>query len=160
MKPQKKDKEIVLINVEGPRLKAKKAGPDEYVLYDYEDGIVDILNHAGFVDFVFNKVPVTYTDGKDIIYSNIDPKTKANRGELARFMFGEGVNTHFIEFDKIDGQWLSPVPSERENQIEALNKIFPSYSEGLTRWEYLNSLIKIALEHKELMEKLGKDGKE
>lgn len=147
MKAEKKHKEIVLINVEGPRLKAKKSGPDEYVLYDHEDSIVDILSHAGFVDFIFNKKEIIFTDGKKIIYSQIDPKTKANRGELSRFMFGDGVSKYFLEFDKLDGQWLSPVPSEREWQEKSLKKIFPCYPNGAPRWQYLNTLIHSALEN-------------
>jgi len=87
----KKDKEIVLVNIEGPILKAKRGEEDEYVLYDSEDSIVDILNHKRFVDFIFNDLSITYTDGKNIKYKDFAPKDRANRGELSRFMFGPGI---------------------------------------------------------------------
>ena len=148
----KKDKEIVLVNIEGPILKAKKSEEDEYVLYDSEDSIVDILNHKRFVDFIFNDLSITYTDGKNIKYKDFAPKDRANRGELSRFMFGSGVSKGFLEFSKIDGQWLSPVPEEREWQEDALKEIFPSYPVGAPRWQYMNGLIQIALRYKEQIE--------
>ena len=140
----KKDKEIVLVNIEGPILKAKKS--------DSEDSIVDILNHKRFVDFIFNDLSITYTDGKNIKYKDFAPKDRANRGELSRFMFGPGVSKGFLEFSKIDGQWLSPVPEEREWQEDALKEIFPSYPVGAPRWQYMNGLIQIALRYKEQIE--------
>lgn len=148
----KKDKEIVLVNIEGPILKAKRSEDDEYVLYDSEDSIVDILNHKRFVDFIFNDLSITYTDGKNIKYKDFAPKDRANRGELSRFMFGPGVSKGFLEFSKIDGQWLSPVPEEREWQEDALKEIFPSYPVGAPRWQYMNGLIQIALRYKEQIE--------
>ena len=148
----KKDKEIVLVNIEGPILKAKRSKEDEYVLYDSEDSIVDILNHKRFVDFIFNDLSITYTDGKNIKYKDFAPKDRANRGELSRFMFGAGVSKGFLEFSKIDGQWLSPVPEEREWQEDALKEIFPSYPEGAPRWQYMNGLIQISLRYKEQIE--------
>jgi hypothetical protein len=54
---------------------------------------------------------------------------------------------NFIKFDKIDGQWLSPIPSEREWQEEQLVKIFGHYPNASPKWQYLNGLIHIALEH-------------
>ena len=53
----------------------------------------------------------------------------------------------FIEFDKLDGQWLSPVPSEREWQEQKLVEIFGHYPNASPKWQYLNGLIHIALEH-------------
>jgi hypothetical protein len=58
-------------------------------------------------------------------------------------MGGEGS---FIKFDKLDGQWLSPIPSEREWQKQKLLEIFGHENAG-PRWQYLNGLIHIALEH-------------
>jgi len=147
-----KNKDLILINVEGPLLKVKKADNDDYVLYDSEDSIVDILNHKKFVDFIFNNSPVVYTNGKEIRYKDFAPASRANRGELARFMFGKSVSTGFLEFSKIDGQWLSPVPEEREWQEDVLKEVFPSYPNGAPRWQYLNGLLQIALRYKEHVE--------
>ena len=59
-------------------------------------------------------------------------------------MEGEGS---FIKFDKLDGQWLSPIPSEREWQEQKLVEIFGHYPTASPKWQYLNGLIQIALEH-------------
>jgi hypothetical protein len=149
---RKKEDEIVLINIEGPILKLKRGDDDNYVLYDKEDGIVELLSYKGVVDFIFNKAPITYKDGKQILYTDFSPKDRAHRGELARFLFGKGVSTGFLEINKENGQWLSPVPEEREWQEEVLKEIFPSYPEAAPRWQYMNGLLQIALRYKEQME--------
>jgi len=60
--------------------------------------------------------------------------------------------TFFIEFDNIDGQWLSPIPSEREWQQKKLQEIFEHYPLAGPKWQYLNALIHIALSKKETPE--------
>ena len=60
----------------------------------------------------------------------------------------------FIEFDKEDGHWLSPVPSERQWQEEKLVEIFGHYPTASPKWQYMNGLIHIALEH---MKEIKKD---
>jgi|688.fasta_scaffold00022_20 hypothetical protein len=153
MQLKKKElQEIVLINIEGPILKLKRAEDDNYVLYDKEDSIVDILSYKKVIDFIFNKMPLTYTDGKQILYTDFNPKDRANRGELARFLFGKGVATGFLEFSKENGQWLSPVPEEREWQEDVLKELFPSYPNAAPKWQYLNGLLQIALRYKEGIE--------
>ena len=52
MRSKKDTKEIELLNSEGPILTAKKTDSDEYVLYDREDTIVDILSTSKFTDFI------------------------------------------------------------------------------------------------------------
>lgn len=49
----------------------------------------------------------------------------------------------FIKKDDVDGEWLSPLESERRWQEEELKKIFPCYPNGGPKWQYLNGLIKI-----------------
>lgn len=53
----------------------------------------------------------------------------------------------FIEPDKIDGEWLSPIREERKWQEEKLAQIFKHYPTASPRWQYLNGLINIALKH-------------
>ena len=60
----------------------------------------------------------------------------------------------FIKRDNIDGEWLSPVPSERKWQEEKLVEIFGHYPNACPKWQYMNGLILIALE------KLEKDKNE
>lgn len=63
----------------------------------------------------------------------------------------------FIKSDNVDGQWLSPVASERKWQEEKLVEIFGHYPNASPRWQYLNGLIQIASEYmkqEEQMEKL------
>ncbi len=52
-----------------------------------------------------------------------------------------------IESDNIDGQWLSPIPSEREWQEKKLIEIFGHYPNASPRWQYMNGLIQIALKY-------------
>jgi hypothetical protein len=59
----------------------------------------------------------------------------------------------FIKIDKIDGEWLSPVESERKWQEKKLEEIFDHYPNASPKWQYMNGLIQIALEHKQLKEK-------
>ena len=54
----------------------------------------------------------------------------------------------FIKSDMVDGQWLSPVPSERKWQEEQLTEIFGHYPTASPRWQYMNGLIKMVLELK------------
>ena len=56
----------------------------------------------------------------------------------------------FIKVDNLDGEWLSPIPSEREWQEEQLKKILVHYPTAAPRWQYLNALIHIALDYIEL----------
>ena len=58
--------------------------------------------------------------------------------------------TTFIKRDNVDGEWLSPIPSERKWQEEKLVEIFGHYPTASPKWQYLNGLIQIALEHIEL----------
>lgn len=155
----KKNNTIVLLNSEGPVLTAKKNDEGKFLLYDTDEVLIEELNQKEFIDFVYNKRSITYTDGEKIVYTNKPLTMRANRGELTRFVYGEGVKTHFVEFDKTDGQWLSPVPSEREWQEEALQFIFGHYPNASPRWQYLNGLIHIALQNvpggPEFLKKIG-----
>ena len=143
----RKKYEIVLLNSEGPVLLARKNDEGEFLLYDTDNVLIEKLNQKEFIDFVYNDRPIKYTDGKDIVYTNTPLGMRANRGELTRFVYGDGVKTHFVEFDKKDGQWLSPVPSEREWQIKALETIFPNFPNNSPRWQYFNGLLHMALKN-------------
>jgi hypothetical protein len=145
----KKSDEIVLLNSEGPILKAKKTDADEYVLYDKEDTIVDILSTSQFTDFVYNNVPLTGTDGKQIYYYSYPPDMKPEKEDLEIFI--KGAQT-FVAFNEEDGSWISPIKSEKEWQESVLKELFPSYPHGAPRWQYLNGLLHIALEYKEGLE--------
>lgn len=58
------------------------------------------------------------------------------------------MESTFIKSDNIDGQWLSPIPSERKWQEEKLSEIFENFPNSCPRWQYLNAFIHIALEQK------------
>jgi len=83
-----KEKEIVLLNSEGPVLKAKKAD-DGVVLYNTHDEIVEILTNEEFNDFIFNDFPITYTDGKEMIWSRISDSMKVDETSLKRWFNGK-----------------------------------------------------------------------
>jgi hypothetical protein len=54
----------------------------------------------------------------------------------------------FIKSDNIEGQWLSPVQTERTWQEEQLVKIFGHYPNASPRWQYMNGLIQDSLDAK------------
>jgi hypothetical protein len=142
----KKSNEIVLLNSEGPILKAKKTDSNEYVLYDREDTIVDILSTSQFTDFIYNNVPLIGTDGKEIYYSSYSRDMRPDDDDLEIFI--KGIQT-FVPFNAEDGSWISPIRTEKEWQESVLKELFPSYPHGAPRWQYLNGLLRIALEYKE-----------
>jgi hypothetical protein len=153
----KKSNEIELLNSEGAILKAKKTDPDEYVLYDKEDTIVDILSTSQFTDFIYHNVPLTGTDGKQIYYDSYPQSMKPNNEYLENFIKGIKKESPFVAFNEEDGSWISPVKSEKEWQESVLKELFPSYPHGAPRWQYLNGLLHIALEYKEELETDGSE---
>ena len=157
MKLTKYTKKIELLNSEGPILKAKKTDADEYVLYDKEDTIVDILSTAQFTDFIYHNVPLTGTDGKQICYGSYSQSMKPNKEYLENFIKGIQKGSPFVAFNEEDESWISPVKSEREWQESVLKELFPSYPHGAPRWQYLNGLLHIALEYKEGLETDGSE---
>jgi hypothetical protein len=56
----------------------------------------------------------------------------------------------FIKTDNVDGQWLSPVPTERAWQEEKLVEIFEHYPNASPRWQYMNGLIQNSLDAKQM----------
>ena len=56
----------------------------------------------------------------------------------------------FIKPNNIDGQWLSPVPTERAWQEEKLVEIFEHYPTASPRWQYMNGLIQNSLDAKQM----------
>ena len=153
----KKINEIELLNSEGPILTAKKTDSDEYVLYDNEDTIVDILSTSQFTDFIYHNVPLMGTDGKPIYYGSYSQSMKPEKEDLEIFIKGLQKESPFVAFNKEDGSWISPVKSEREWQESILKELFPSYPHGAPRWQYLNGLLHIALEYKEGLETDGSE---
>ena len=56
----------------------------------------------------------------------------------------------FIKIDNVDGQWLSPVPTERAWQEEKLVEIFGHYPNASPKWQYMNGLIQNSLDAKQM----------
>jgi hypothetical protein len=56
----------------------------------------------------------------------------------------------FIKPDYTDGEWLSPVPTERAWQEEKLVEIFGHYPTASPRWQYMNGLIQNSLDAKQM----------
>jgi hypothetical protein len=56
----------------------------------------------------------------------------------------------FIKPNNVDGQWLSPVPTERAWQEEKLVEIFEHYPTASPRWQYMNGLIQNSLDAKQM----------
>jgi hypothetical protein len=49
-----------------------------------------------------------------------------------------------------DGEWLSPVPTERAWQEEKLVEIFGHYPTASPKWQYMNGLIQNSLDAKQM----------
>jgi hypothetical protein len=64
---------------------------------------------------------------------------------------------HFLKADTVDGQWLSPVKSERAWQEEKLVEIFHHYPMACPRWQYMNGLIDMALRYIKLTQEKDED---
>jgi hypothetical protein len=60
------------------------------------------------------------------------------------------MNKTFIKPDNIDGEWLSPIQSERIKQEEKLAQIFEHYPTAAPRWQYMNALIQNGLDQTKL----------
>ena len=56
----------------------------------------------------------------------------------------------FTKPDDTDGEWLSPVPSERAWQEEQLVNIFEHYPNASPKWQYMNGLIQNSLDAKKM----------
>lgn len=56
----------------------------------------------------------------------------------------------FTKLDTIDGQWLSPIPSEKQWQEEQLVNIFEHYPNTSPKWQYMNGLIQNSLDAKKM----------
>lgn len=52
----------------------------------------------------------------------------------------------FVKKDDVDGEWLSPVATERAWQEEQLVNIFGHYPNASPRWQYMNGLIQNSLQ--------------
>lgn len=59
----------------------------------------------------------------------------------------------FIKSDKIEGQWLSPVATERAWQEKQLVNIFGHYPNASPRWQYMNGLIQNSLNAEQMYTK-------
>jgi hypothetical protein len=56
----------------------------------------------------------------------------------------------FIKPNDKDGEWLSPVPTERAWQEEKLVEIFGHYPTTSPKWQYMNGLIQNSLDAKQM----------
>lgn len=89
MKRSRRDKVITLLNSEGPVLTALKADIDEFVIYDKEDSIVDILDTDKMFAFTRGEL-ILNGPLQDYHYSSYPGSMKPNLKELDEFI---GVDT-------------------------------------------------------------------
>lgn len=72
---------------------------------------------------------------------------KIQRGfELGAEWQAEQEQSAFVKKDDVDGEWLSPVATERVWQEEQLVNIFGHYPNASPRWQYMNGLIQNSLQ--------------
>jgi hypothetical protein len=65
---------------------AKKAGPNEYVIYDKEEHILDILIRDQFFNFLDGEFTLTDSDGDSWNYSKQEANSRAKHKELFTFI--------------------------------------------------------------------------
>ena len=56
----------------------------------------------------------------------------------------------FVKTDNVDGEWLSPIATERAWQEEQLVNIFSHYPNASPRWQYMNGLIQNSLQQERM----------
>lgn len=89
MKRSRRDNSITLLNSEGPVLTALKADADEFVIYDKEDSIVDILDADKMFAFTRGEL-ILNGPLQDYHYTRYPGSMKPNLKELDEFI---GVDT-------------------------------------------------------------------
>lgn len=68
----------------------------------------------------------------------------------------EWVREEFEQYKKANGQWLSPIDSERKTQEEKIKEIFPHYPDESPLWQYLNGLLECTKKYMSLNGRLAK----
>ena len=58
----------------------------------------------------------------------------------------------FVPKDNIEGEWLSPIPTERETQETKLVELFGHYPNAAPRWQYMNGLLEFSLTYKKMLD--------
>ena len=82
----KKEKRIGLLNFEGDAIWAKKAGEDEFVVYDQWDSIVEILTRDEFFNFLDGNVELADSEGKKWNFRNEHVNAKPSYKSLVHFI--------------------------------------------------------------------------
>jgi hypothetical protein len=90
-------------------------------------------------------------------YKIIIPQEQPKQETVGKEFYGSADKTitvkrqqTFIKTDNVDGQWLSPVPTERAWQEEKLVEIFRHYPNASPKWQYMNGLIQNSLDAKQM----------
>lgn len=89
MNMSKRDNVFTLLNSEGPVLTVKKSDIDEYVIYDKEDSIVDILDNEQMYKFTRGEL-ILHGPLSDYHYSSYPGSMKPDLKRLDEFI---GVDT-------------------------------------------------------------------
>lgn len=89
MNRSKRDNVFTLLNSEGPILTVKKSDIDEYVIYDKEDSIVDILDNEQMYKFTRGEL-ILHGLLSDYHYSSYPGSMKPDLKRLDEFI---GVDT-------------------------------------------------------------------
>jgi len=92
-----------------------------------------------------------YREHKQSEYAKEKVKFKQDLNDAMHeaHQIGREMNTEqsaFVKTDNVDGEWLSPVATERAWQEEQLVNIFGHYPNASPRWQYMNGLIQNSLQ--------------
>jgi hypothetical protein len=85
----------------------------------------------------------------DLLQGIIIPRFPGTRVELRLmsdklYAFLLDEQKYFIDTNNKFGEWLSPVPSERENQLEILKSLWPNFPNDSPLWQYMNGLLEFS----------------
>jgi hypothetical protein len=83
---RRKKNELSLLNFEGDALWAKKAGKDEYVVYDQWSSIVDVLTEDDFLNFLDGKLELSDSSGKTWNFRKEHYEAKPHYRDIINFM--------------------------------------------------------------------------
>jgi hypothetical protein len=81
-----KEKLVGLLNFEGDVLKAKKAGNDEYVIYDQWDDIVDIVTEKTLFEWLDGEIEFVDSAGKSWNFKKEHFEARIKISKLFQFM--------------------------------------------------------------------------
>ena len=78
--------EMELLNSEGPILKLVKIDANEFVIYDRDDSIVEVLDKSEIIEFIYGTKKLQDSSGKCWVYNEQTNDMKPNQNIIEEFI--------------------------------------------------------------------------